>query len=107
LLTLAGDFFGVVMGWAANTLTDAVSLRLFLHNGFRNVLMSDFIPSTLKTCVFGTIIGLIGCFQGLHARSATAAVSRAAPSQVVRASVLVILSDVVLVKLMLSIWPMG
>src|SRR5690349_6330760 len=35
LLTLIGNFFGVIMGWVANTLTDQVSLRLFLHNGFR------------------------------------------------------------------------
>jgi phospholipid/cholesterol/gamma-HCH transport system permease protein len=107
LLTLAGDFFGVVMGWVANMLTDQTSFRLFLHNGFRNVLMTDFIPSTLKTCVFGMIIGLVGCFQGMQARGGTDGVRRAATSSVVLASLLVILSDVVLVKLMLSIWPPG
>jgi phospholipid/cholesterol/gamma-HCH transport system permease protein len=106
LLTLVANFCGVVMGWVANTLTDPISFRLFLHTGFKNVLFSDFIPPTLKTCVFGMIIGLVGCFQGMQARGGTEGVRRAATSSVVLASLFVILADVVLVKLMLTIWPM-
>jgi len=106
LLTLVANFFGVVMGWVANNLTDAISLRLFLRTGFRPVEFSDFIPPTLKTCVFGWIIGAIGCFQGMQARGGTEGVRRAATSSVVLASLMVIVSDVVLVKLMLTIWPM-
>jgi phospholipid/cholesterol/gamma-HCH transport system permease protein len=31
LLTLVTDFFGVVMGWVASTLTEPISLGLFIH----------------------------------------------------------------------------
>jgi phospholipid/cholesterol/gamma-HCH transport system permease protein len=105
LLTLVANFFGIVMGWVANTMTDAISFRLFLHTGFRPVEFSDFIPPTLKTCVFGWIIGAVACFQGMQAQGGTEGVRRAATSSVVLASLLVIVSDVVLVKLMLTIWP--
>jgi phospholipid/cholesterol/gamma-HCH transport system permease protein len=105
LLTLVANFCGVLMGWVANTMTDAISLRLFLHAGFRPVLFSDYIPPTLKTCVFGLIIGLVGCFQGMQAHGGTEGVRRAATSSVVLASLFVIVADVVLVKLMLTIWP--
>src|SRR6266545_1700046 len=71
LLTLAADFCGIVMGWLANTLAEPVSFRLFIDNGFRNVVFSDFIPPTLKTCVFGFIIGLVGCFQGMRTQGGT------------------------------------
>jgi phospholipid/cholesterol/gamma-HCH transport system permease protein len=37
LLTLVTDFFGVAMGWVASTLTEPVSLQLFLHAGFKSV----------------------------------------------------------------------
>src|SRR5712675_764925 len=47
LLTLAADFSGLIMGWLANTLADPMSLRLFLENGFKNALFSDFLPPTL------------------------------------------------------------
>ena len=88
LLTLVTDFFGVAMGWVASTLTEPVSLQLFLHDGFKSVAYRDFLPSTLKTMVFGLIIGVISCFQGMRATGGTEGVERAATSSVVLASLL-------------------
>src|ERR1700704_1672378 len=59
LLTVAANFCGILMGWVANTLAEPISLRLFMENGFKNVLFSDFIPPTLKTAFFGLIIGIV------------------------------------------------
>jgi hypothetical protein len=59
LLTLVADFSGIVMGWAANTLTEPISLRLFIHDGFKTSTFNDFLPPTLKTMVFGLIIGVV------------------------------------------------
>src|SRR5437764_1784660 len=52
-LTVAGNFCGILMGWVANTMSDPISLRLFLKTGFKNVLFSDYIPPIAKTTVFG------------------------------------------------------
>ena len=104
LLTLAADFSGLIMGWLANTLADPISFRLFLENGFKNVLFSDFIPPTFKTTVFGLIIGVVACFQGMRTKGGTEGVGRAATSSVVLSSLFVILADVVLVRLILMLW---
>lgn len=104
LLTLAVDFCGIVMGWVANTLTEPVSLRLFLDNGFKNMMFSDFIPPTLKTMFFGFIIGIVACFQGMRTRGGTEGVGRSATSSVVLSSLFVVLADVVLVRLLITIW---
>src|SRR2546423_8967894 len=104
LLTLASNFCGILMGWIANTLAEPISLRLFFENGFKNMTFSDFIPPTLKTTVFGFIIGIVSCFQGMHARRGTEGVGRAATSSVVLSSLFVILADVVLVRLILTIY---
>jgi phospholipid/cholesterol/gamma-HCH transport system permease protein len=101
LLTLVTDFFGIVMGWVANTLTEPISLRLFIHDGFKSAAFRDFLPSTLKTMVFGLIIGVVSCFQGMRATGGTQGVERAATSSVVLASLLIILADVMLVHLIL------
>src|SRR6266852_4807237 len=77
LLTLVTDFFGVAMGWVASTLTEPVSLQLFLHDGFKSVAYRDFLPSTLKTTVFGLIMGVVSFFQGMHATGGTEGVERA------------------------------
>jgi phospholipid/cholesterol/gamma-HCH transport system permease protein len=105
LLTVAADVFGIVFGWLANTLTDHISLGLFLDRGFQALGFSDFVPSTLKTCIFGFIIGLVACFQGMRTTGGTDGVGRSTTSSVVLSSLFVILADVVLVRLILLIWP--
>ena len=101
LLTAVADFFGIVMGWAANTLTEPISLRLFISDGFKGATFNDFLPPTMKTLVFGVIIGVVSCFQGMRATGGTEGVERAATGSVVLASLLIILADVLLVRLIL------
>jgi phospholipid/cholesterol/gamma-HCH transport system permease protein len=98
LLTLAADFCGVIMGWIATTLAEPISLRLFVDNGFKNLTFNDFLPPTLKTMVFGLIIGLVACFQGMRTRGGTQGVERAATTSVVLSSLFIILADVLLVR---------
>ncbi len=105
LLTLVADFFGIVMGWLANTAAEPISLQLFIHDGFKNVAFGDFLPPTLKTIVFGLIIGVISCFQGMRATGGTEGVERAATTSVVLASLFIILADVLLVHLILVFFP--
>jgi phospholipid/cholesterol/gamma-HCH transport system permease protein len=105
LLTLAADFCGIVMGWVTNTLVEPISLRLFLDNGFKNVTFNDFLPPTLKTMVFGLIIGMVACFQGMRTQGGTGGVEHAATTSVVLSSLLIILADVVLVRLILVFFP--
>src|SRR4051812_11484370 len=107
LLTITAVFCGILMGWVANTLSDPISLRLFLEHGFRHVLFSDYIPPILKTAVFGLIIGLVACFQGMRTKGGTEGVGRSATSSVVLASLFVIVADVLLVRLILMVWPVS
>jgi|SRR5580700_8757601 phospholipid/cholesterol/gamma-HCH transport system permease protein len=105
LLTLAADFCGLLMGWVAGQLAEPVSLRLFLDSGLKDVEFSDFIAPTLKTMVFGAIIGLIACFQGMRTEGGTEGVGRSATSSVVLCSLFVIVADVILVRLILLLFP--
>jgi phospholipid/cholesterol/gamma-HCH transport system permease protein len=105
LLTMVADFCGIITGWIANALAEPMSLRFFLNEGLAQANFADLLPSTFKTVVFGFIIGLIGCFQGMNARGGTAGVGRASTSAVVLASLFVILADVVLVRLIITLFP--
>src|SRR5262249_35297366 len=104
LLTVVANFCGIVMGWLANTLVETISLRLFLENGFKNVGFTDYIPPIAKTAVFGLTIGIVSSFQGMRTTGGTEGVGRSATSSVVLASLFVILADVLLVRLILTIW---
>jgi phospholipid/cholesterol/gamma-HCH transport system permease protein len=105
LLTLAADFSGIVTGWIANTLAEPMSFRLFMDTGLKHMTFNDFLPPTFKTILFGLIIGLISCFQGMRVQGGTEGVGRAATSSVVLASLFIILADVVLVRFILVFFP--
>lgn len=105
LLTLAADACGLVLGWLTQSFSDPISLHHFIDVGFKGSTLNDFLPPTFKTCVFGLIIGLISCFQGMRTKGGAEGVGRAATSSVVLASLFVILADVVLVKFILVVFP--
>jgi phospholipid/cholesterol/gamma-HCH transport system permease protein len=104
LLTIAADAAGLLMGWVTQMLSEPISLYQFIDRGFIGATLSDFLPPTLKTAVFGLVIGLVACFQGMRTRGGAEGVGRAATNSVVLASLFVILADVVLVKLILAIF---
>jgi len=105
LLTLAADLCGLVMGWVAQALAEPLSLHQFVRSGFKGTGFNDFLPPTFKTMVFGLIIGLVSCFQGMRTQGGAAGVGRAATSSVVLSSLMLIIADVVLVKIIIIFFP--
>jgi phospholipid/cholesterol/gamma-HCH transport system permease protein len=103
LLTIVSDFFGIITGWMTASLAEPMTFKLFLNYGFAQMSFSDFFPSMGKAIVFGFIIGIIGCFQGMRTKGGTEGVGRASTSAVVLSSLFVILSDVVLVRLIMTL----
>ena len=105
LLTIVADFSGIIAGWVTNAMSEPESLTHFIITGIQQADFSDLMPATLKTIVFGFIIGMVGCFQGMRTRGGTAGVGRATTSAVVLSSLFIILADVVLVRLIICLFP--
>jgi phospholipid/cholesterol/gamma-HCH transport system permease protein len=105
LLTLAADACGILAGWVSNALTDHITFRHFIESGLKNSEFSDFLPPTFKTAIFGLIIGLVSCLQGMRTKGGTEGVGRSATSSVVLSSLFIILADVVLVRLIQVVFP--
>lgn len=105
LLTIAADASGLMTGWFAQAMVEPLSFQQFINNGFSGATFNAFMPPTFKTTVYGLIIGLIACFEGMRTSGGAAGVGRAATNSVVLASLFVIMADVVLVKLILVVFP--
>lgn len=99
ILVILSDFMSLLGGFIALNLTNQMSLKLFLMNSFSNISLSELLPATFKTFVFGFSIGLVGCYEGYNADRGTESVGIAANTAVVIASLLVILIDMVMVQL--------
>ena len=105
LLTLFADFAGLAGGYLAEFFSSHISVMLYVSQAFKAVQMPNFIPPTLKTAVFGLIIGTVSCFFGYTINEGSAGVRRASTTSVVLSSLLIILSDVILVKLIFFFFP--
>jgi len=93
VLTIFADIVSILGGaWLANV--DAhISYDVFLSSIRQSVHMSDMLKGLAKTFVFGAIIVLIGCYQGLGTRGGAAGVGVATTGAVVIAIILIFMSN--------------
>jgi phospholipid/cholesterol/gamma-HCH transport system permease protein len=78
---------------------------LYIRRAFANLEWANFIAPTLKTTVFGFIIGTVSSYFGYTTNQGAAGVGRAATNSVVVSSLLVIVADVILVKCIFFVFP--
>ena len=105
LLTTVTDFCGIVGGFLAETAVSGMSWTLYFDRALSLVEFRDFVPATLKTSVFGMIIGTIACYLGFTTTRGTEGVGLTATRSVVLSSILIIMVNVVLVKLIFFLFP--
>ncbi|HMB07005.1 MAG TPA: ABC transporter permease [Isosphaeraceae bacterium] len=97
LLTVVLDAAAVLGGLGAEQMAGSLSARVFWQKSLLYLRLSDVVPATLKTAVFGLLVGLVGCWTGLNADRSTEAVGRAATRGVVRSTIAVFAANVVMV----------
>jgi phospholipid/cholesterol/gamma-HCH transport system permease protein len=105
ILTLFMDFSGLLGGLFSEYATSRLSPELYFFRAFSGFEWSNFWPPTFKTCVFGFTIGTISTFFGYTANEGAQGVGRAATNSVVTSSLLIILLDVLLIKLIFFVFP--
>ena len=107
LLTVLMDFAGIFGGFFAEYAAAGMSFELYFDRAFSLIDFQDFIPSTLKTMVFGFIIGTVGSYLGFRTTGGTEGVGRTSTRSVVLASIFIIVTNVVLVRLIFFFFPQG
>ncbi len=105
ILTLYVDFLAMMGGYLAITLSEGSSFQLYINAVIKSLEFTDLMPGVAKTLIFGFIVGAVGAYKGYNAENGTAGVGQASTSSVVMASLLILLTDTVLVKITVWIWP--
>jgi phospholipid/cholesterol/gamma-HCH transport system permease protein len=105
ILTVFMDVMGLVGGYFAERLASGLSLELYISRAFHTVSWAAFVPPTLKTAIFGAVIGLVSSYLGYTTDEGAEGVGRAATNSVVISSLAIILIDVVLVKVIFFLFP--
>jgi len=105
LLTTLMNFTGMLGGFAAETAITGVPLGLYFRQAFSLVQFSDLIPATLKTAVFGFLIATVSCYLGVNTSRGTEGVGQASTRAVVYSSILLIVANVLLVRMIFFFYP--
>jgi phospholipid/cholesterol/gamma-HCH transport system permease protein len=105
ILTTVMNFAGMLGGFLAEAAASGMSLALYFDRAFSLIDMTDYVPATVKTMVFGFIIATVSSYLGFTTRSGTEGVGRASTHAVVVSSILIIVSNVLLVRLIFFIFP--
>jgi phospholipid/cholesterol/gamma-HCH transport system permease protein len=92
-------------GFLAETIATGMSLDLYFTRAFTLIDLTDYVPATVKTMVFGFIIATISSYLGFNTASGTEGVGRASTRAVVLSSVAIIIANVVLVRLIFFLFP--
>jgi phospholipid/cholesterol/gamma-HCH transport system permease protein len=102
LLTVIIDASALAGSLGAELVAGRSSVVLFWNRALAFLRLTDIVPATLKTAVFGLLVALIACWTGLNADRSAEAVGHAAIQGVVRAILGVFAANVVLVPLIQS-----
>lgn len=98
-LTVFIIFLAILGSYGAERLGGHMSWMQYQNACLAELRLGDVIPATLKTLVFGYLIGVTGCWFGLNATGGTEGVGRAATRGVVWSTFLVLASNVLLVRI--------
>ncbi len=104
LLTAVFDLVGLCGGFIVSYFTLRLGAVQFWTSAVKALEFGDLVQGFVKPLVFAFIVATVGCFQGLRVKGGTQGVGRATTTAVVISSVMVLVADLFLAKLLLYIF---
>jgi phospholipid/cholesterol/gamma-HCH transport system permease protein len=103
VLTVIADLVAVTAGGIVGVAFLKIPYEVYLENTLQQVSASDFLSGLVKSLVFGTILGLIACHNGLKVTGGAAGVGKATTDTVVQSVVSIIFADLFFTALFFAI----
>jgi phospholipid/cholesterol/gamma-HCH transport system permease protein len=99
-LVVLGDALGIGGGYLVGVKLMGANPVVYESNTFQYLQMSDIWSGLVKAAAFGLILTLTGCLRGYSTTGGAEGVGRATTAAVVSASLIILLSDFFLTKLL-------
>ncbi len=101
-LSILSDLMGLTGGFVMSFLFLGLNAQQYWTTAYQALRFGDVFMGLSKPVLFGFIIATIGCYYGLSAKGGTQGVGRATTQAVVAASVLILVSDLFLTKMLMA-----
>lgn len=102
-LTIICDLVGILGGLLIATTQLHQPSSVYLNSAKTAIDFNEILGGLIKPTVFGFIIAVIGCFKGMNTTGGTVGVGRSTTQSVVAASILIIATDFLLSKVIISL----
>jgi len=99
LLTVIADVVGVLGGLFTGSVILGIDSQQYLQFTQAALFPKDFITGIVKAAVFGVMISIIACYEGLNVSGGAEGVGRATTQTVVKSIVALITADVIFTAL--------
>jgi len=99
-LVILGDFLGIYGGYLVAVKLMNSNPVVYQQNTYQFLTLNDLWSGLIKAAVFGLILTLTGCVRGYHTSGGAEGVGRATTNAVVSASLIILLSDFFLTKIL-------
>ena len=105
LLTAIADFVGLVGGYLISHFQLRLDPVQYWTRAIHALEFGDLVQGLVKPFIFGFILSSVGCYYGLAVKGGTRGVGRATTQAVVTASVIILISNFFITRLLLFIFP--
>lgn len=102
-LTVICDLVGILGGLLIAMTLLHQPTSVYLNSVKSAIAFNEILGGMIKPTVFGFIIAIIGCFKGMSTTGGTVGVGRSTTQSVVVASILIIATDFLLSKVIISL----
>ena len=103
ILVLIGDIIGICGGYMIGVSKLDFNASTYLMSTWEYLKPMDIISGLTKAGVFGFIITLLGCYNGIHSKGGAQGVGQATTNAVVSSSILILIFNYILTELFFSI----
>jgi phospholipid/cholesterol/gamma-HCH transport system permease protein len=99
-LTILGDALGIGGGYLVAVKLMGANPVIYQSNTFQYLELNDMWSGLIKSAVFGLILTLTGCVRGYYTSGGAEGVGRSTTTAVVQASLIILLTDFFLTRLL-------
>jgi len=104
LLTVFSEVVGIAGGYLVGIVDAQVPGSYYINQTLSAIRFVDFYSGFSKTFFFSLIIGWVCCYQGFFTKGGSLGVGRFTTKAVAYSYILVIISNAILTKIILSLW---
>ena len=101
LLATLASFTGIVGGLLISYLEFGMTAGFYINKVLSTIVFADIFGSMFKCAFFGLIISILACYRGFHTKEGTRGVGNATTWVVVHSSIIILISDFFLSKVIL------